>query len=253
MRGVIIKESDILDKALRGEIDKKPMTTLRVLAKYYFICENDKEVIENKLNTYMKENYIGYKPSKWKPILGQLVKSVSKYDSFEIKDIDYIEITEGEWNKIIELNNKQLEKLAFILLVYSKINNIRVTNNDNRVNQNITDIFSESHIKMIEENKTLLNILFKKGYLSQGKSCDATAIKVEFGGGDKIKFKVESFANVITYYDEYKNNKKYIKCECCEKRILVRGNRVKYCNVCSKDIKRLKNKDNMKKYRNVVK
>ena len=249
MRGVIIKESEILDRALRGEIDKKPMSTLRVLTKYCFICEDNKEIIENKLNTYMKENYVGYKPSKWKPILGQLVKSVFKYDSFEIKDIDYIEITENEWSKIIELNNKQLEKLAFILLVYSKINNIRVADNENRVNQNITDMFYEAHIKMIEENKTLLNVLFNKKYISQGKSCNATTIKVEFLTDGDIKFKIDNFENVISYYDEYKNDKKYTECENCKKRIISKTHNVKYCQKCAKIVKNEQNKGYFQKVR----
>lgn len=239
MRGVIIRESDILDKALKGEIDKKPMTTLRVLTKYYFICNNDKKVVEMKLNEYMKNSYVGYKPSKWKEVLSQLTKSVSQYNSYEIKDIDYIEVTENEWNKIIELNNKQLEKLAFILLVYAKINNIRVFDNDNKVNQNISDILTESGLQRTDESKALLNVLLKKGYISQGRSCNATSIKVDFLSEGNIKFKINNFENVISYYDEYKNDKKYIECKCCKKRIVRTKHNIKYCSKCAKIVDNL--------------
>ena len=54
MRGVILKETEILKDALNGIIDKKPMSTLRVLTKYYLGNGITKEEIEVKLDTYMK-------------------------------------------------------------------------------------------------------------------------------------------------------------------------------------------------------
>ena len=72
MRGVILKETEILKDALNGIIDKKPMSTLRVLTKYYLGNGITKEEIEVKLDTYMKEYYKGYKPSKWKDLINQL-------------------------------------------------------------------------------------------------------------------------------------------------------------------------------------
>ena len=63
MRGVILKETDILKNALNGEMEKKPMSTLRILAKYYFNNGDTKEEVEDKLNKDMKENDISYSPS----------------------------------------------------------------------------------------------------------------------------------------------------------------------------------------------
>lgn len=250
MRGVIIKESEILDQALKGNIDKKPMTTLRTLTKYYFLEENDKNKIEQKLDSYMKNNYVGYKPSKWKDLLNQLVKSVSQYNNFEIKDVDHINITDSEWNEMVKLENKQLEKLAFVLLIYSKVNNIRIFENNNKVNQNLSDILTECGLQRTDENKKLLNQLLVKGYISQGKSCNATAIKVEFvNDEDNVKFRIDNFNNVISYYDEYRNCNKYTECECCYKRILKTKHNIKYCKKCAKKIKNEQNKVYFEKLR----
>lgn len=254
MRGIILKESEILDKALKGEIDKKTMFTLRVLTKFYFIEGNSKEQVENKLNEYMKKYYSGYKPSKWKDILNQLVKSVSKLDTYELQDVDNISITENEWNSILRLEKKQLQKLAFVLLIYCKINNEKSNESKNRVNQNFTDIFYEAHIKMIEENKLLLTELKRLGYIDTSLVCDSTTITVKYCDYNSgIKFIIDNFINVISYYDEYTNNKKYISCEICKKRVVQKANNFKYCNKCANKIKQQQINELKRKNRNGIK
>ena len=236
MRGVILKETDILKNALNGEMEKKPMTTLRVLAKYYFGNGDSKEAIGDKLNKYMKENYKGYTPSKWKDLISQLVKSVEKYKTYKMVDVDEVNITENEWFNIIALNNKQLEKLAFILLVYCKINKIKNPTCDNKINNTFTDIFKECGFRVTDETKLLLNSLYKLNYISIGMSCNSTSIKINYieENEDNIKFTIDNFENVITYYEEHKNGKKYTECECCRKRIISRTKPKKYCPKCLK-------------------
>lgn len=236
MRGIILKESEILDKALKGEIDKKTMFTLRVLTKFYFIEGNSKEQVENKLNEYMKKYYSGYKPSKWKDILNQLVKSVSKLDTYELQDVDNISITENEWNSILRLEKKQLQKLAFVLLIYCKINNEKSKDNKSRVNQNISDILTEVGLQRTNESKLLFTELKKLGYIDTSLVCDSTTITINYCDyNSKTKFVIDNFINVISYYDEYINNKKYISCEVCKKRVIQNSRKpMKYCSKCAK-------------------
>ena len=239
MRGVILKETDILKNALNGEMEKKPMSTLRILAKYYFNNGDTKEEVEDKLNKYMKVNYKSYSPSKWKDLLNQLVKSVEKYKNYKMIDVDEVNITENEWFSIITLNDKQLEKLAFILLVYCKINKIKNPACDNKINNTFTDIFKECGFRVTNEVKLLLNELYKLNYISIGLSCNSTSIKINYieDNENNIKFTIDNFENVITYYEEYKNGKKYIECECCKKRVMQKTHNVKYCPKCAKEIK----------------
>lgn len=238
MRGVILKETEILKEALNGIIDKKPMSTLRVLTKYYLGNGITKEEIEVELDTYMKEYYKGYKPSKWKDLINQLVKSVSNYNSYAMCDVDSIYVTENEWFSIISLNNKQLEKLAFILLVYCKINKIKNPDCDNKINQKLSDLLTEAGLQRTDESKLLLNKLYNLGFISIGLSCNSTSIKLNYIEDDgKIKIIIDNFINVVSYYDEYKNNKKYIACECCKKRIISGKTKpIKYCNKCAKKV-----------------
>ena len=238
MRGVILKETDILKNALNGEMESKPMTTLRVLAKYYFNNGDTKEEVEDKLNKYMKENYKSYSPSKWKDLISQLVKSVEKYKTYKMIDVDEVNITENEWFSIIALNDKQLEKLVFILLVYCKINKIKNPTCDNKINNTFTDIFRECGFRVTNETKLLLNELYKLNYISIGLSCNSTSIRINYveENEDNIKFTIDNFENVITYYEEYKNGKKYIECECCKKRVMKKTHNVKCCPKCAKEM-----------------
>ena len=251
MRGVILKETDILKNALNGEMESKPMTTLRILTKYYFGNGDSKEVIEDKLNKYMKVNYKSYSPSKWKDLINQLVKSVEKYKTYKMIDVDEVNITENEWFNIIALNNKQLEKLAFILLVYCKINKIKNPTCDNKINNTFSDIFKECGFRATDETKLLLNSLYKLNYISIGMSCNSTSIKINYieENENNIKFTIDNFENVITYYEEYKNGKKYIECECCKKRVIQKTHNVKYCPKCKKEIELEMTKERVKKHR----
>lgn len=250
MRGVILKETEILKDALNGVVDKKPMATLRVLTKYYLANGLTKEQVENKLDTYMRENYKGYKPSKWKDLINQLVKSVTNYNNYAMCDVDSIDITDNEWNSILVLENKQLEKLAFILLVYCKINKVKNPDCDNKINQNLTDILTEAGLQRTDASKMLLNYLYNTGMISVGKSCNSTSIKINYIEENGIvKFGIDNFVNVISYYDEYKNDKKYVSCECCKKRIIKTKHNIKYCQKCYKK-KQVEWNNNYRKLKN---
>ena len=243
MRGVILSETNVLNRLLKNkEIDKKPMESLRIMAKHYLGDNKTKDETFILLDLFMRKNYGSYKPSKWNDLIKQLVKSVSKYNNLELVDVDKIEITANEWECIIALDNKVLEKLAFILLVYQKINIIKNTESKGWINQNYTDIFKEASVgsKLTgKDQRLLLNELFQKQYILQKSSVDATSLKINYIDLEsETKIAINNFENVISYYDEYKNNVKYIECEVCKKRVAIPSNKVrdfKYCSKCSKN------------------
>jgi hypothetical protein len=91
MRGIIINELDIFNRAIeKNELSDKPLQTLRILAKGYFRDGMDKEQILDKLHNFMNRNYAGYKQTKWQKILEDLIKTVSRYESFELINIESV-------------------------------------------------------------------------------------------------------------------------------------------------------------------
>ena len=243
MKGVILNEKEILNKALNKEEitdNIKTFSILRILAKYYFSKNYDKKEIINLLNDYMKLTEEDYSEDKLLGRIKGLVTSVGKYNNFNLVDIEQVIITENEWNKIIELDNKQLEKLAFILLVYQKINEIKNPDSDGWINQNITDIFRESSLRAYgEDQKLMLHTLYKKGYIKLKLICDSNGIKLTYNNSNSdSKIIINNFVNVISYYYEYRNNEKWKECSECGKRFKIKSNTKipKYCIKCARKV-----------------
>ena len=246
MKGVVLNEKDILNDILKNDyIDKKrPISCLRILSKHYLNEGDKQEEVINKLNEYMKKNYEGYSEDNWYGKLKGIVKKTQKYNNYNIININEITITEDEWNKIIELNDKHLERVAFILLVYQKINEIKNPKSNGWINQNLSDIFSEAVLsKYKKEDKIkLLHKLFEKEYISQKNSCDATGLLINYRNkSSKDKIIINNFINVISYYYEYRNNEEWKECSVCGKRFKLKSSNSnqKYCNKCAKKISNL--------------
>ena len=253
MKGVVLNELDILNNILdNGYIEeKRPLSSLRILCKYYLGKGLDNETIYNKLNEYMKNSYNGYNEANWYGKINGVIKNTRNYNNFEVVNVDKVVITEDEWDKIIELNDKQLERVAFILLVYQKINKFKNKNNDGWISNTITDIFEESNVKLKKEEKgKLLHKLYKKEYISIKNSCDSNGIKINYINTEsKDKIIIDNFVNVISYYYEYKNNEKWKECSVCGKRIKITNNRINSCKECSRKIKNEKIKNIMRNKR----
>lgn len=246
MRGVILRETDILNRALKGEFEKKPLDTIRILAKYYLGQNKNIDDVIVQINEYMEKFYSGFKPSKWKDRIENIVKTTHKTNNFNLIDIDKIDIYESEWENIIALNDRQLEKLAFTLLVYQKINEIKSPDSNGWINNNLTDIFTEASLtggKDYYEKKLLFNELYNLQYIKQKNTVDATSLQVNFRELDKeekVKFVVDNLSYAITYYYEHRDGVFYTCCEECNKRIIKKNNKTKYCNKCAKEANKLK-------------
>lgn len=247
MRGVILNELEIYNKAKdKGEISDKPLETLRILTKKYFDDGMDREQIIEKLHRFMNENYVGYKQTKWQSILEQMIKSVSKYESFKLFNVESVYITKSEWDRILELDNEILEKIAYIMLVYQKINIIKNPKSNGWINNYISDIFREAKVGYTgDEQKKLLYKLYEQEYILMKNTCDGDSIKINYFNNESEQFiNIDNFQNVISYYYEYKNNEVWKECECCKKRfkLKTKNSNKKYCNKCAKQIKNEQNK-----------
>lgn len=242
MRGVILNEYDIFNKAInKGEMSKRPMETLRILAKKYLSDGMDKEQVIETLQDFMKNNYENYKPSKWQKNIEELIKSILKYNSLKLIHINYIDITKNEFDNILKLNNKLLERLAFVMLVYQKINIIKNPNSNGWINNCISDIFREASVGYTgDEQKKLLYGLYENKYILMKNSCDSTSIKLDYIDiNSENLIHIDNFENVISYYYEYKYNEKWKVCCDCEKRFKLKtpnSNQI-YCQTCAKKIK----------------
>ena len=256
MLGIITNEKDMLEKILRTKrIDEtNPLSDVRLVVKYQMSQGiDDSEVIYYSVNELMKCGYEGYNEVVWEKTIKKLIGSVKKYKSFDLINIDEIIITKAEWESIIALNDKQLERLAFIMLCYAKIGNKVYPNSDNWVYSEITNIFKESKIRAGFESHSLFYKLIKENnYLYRVNNAKANGFRVNFINEESEPFiRINDFRDkeCITYYEEYKGIKKYKVCEVCGKRFEIKSKtyKPKYCNVCAKTIKLEQNKKSYNK------
>lgn len=247
MLGIIVNEKELCEKALNNnELPKRPMKIIRLIIKKYFDEGKTKDEIYELINKFMEKSYEGYKKIDWKKILIKTIDSIKEYNNFKLVDVNEIVITKAEWNKILELNNNQLERLAFVLLCYQKVNEIINPTSKGWINVDLSNIFKEAKLRCENDSKKLLFKLKEKKYISLKNSCDSASIKINYNVKDDEFIIIDSLEDydVITYYNELINDKKYKKCISinCGKRFEIKSKTCepKYCNKCSKEINKKK-------------
>lgn len=248
MQGVILKESELLDIALNNKKVKKAdiPNILVVLSKHYFFLGLSKEEVYDKLNEYYKSTDIGYNETVSYEFITGLINRIYNSGRFNIVDVDKVVISVDEWNRIISLNDKGAEKLAFSMLVYQKVNEIKNPKSNGWINTERTHLLRESGFtQLTKDNKLNFHKLYKCGYIGKRNAVDATGYLINYRDinvESDPKITITNFEKIITYYDEYRNNNKYKECELCKKRIKVTNNRIKYCVKCSKVVDNKKRK-----------
>ena len=244
---IILNEKEILDKSLeQGYIDNKPSITIKLLAKHFFSIGQNKNQVIDSIDNFMEKYQKNYNFMDWQKVIKRIVNKTSKLESFEFVNITSVEIYQEELEEIKKIDNLRLEKLAFVLLVYSKIYNQMNKNEKNWVNSSIGDIFSDTKMAVSKKNQCLMiNKLSDMKLLEVSKKVDCTNIKVlftKYEGNKKID--ITDFRDFIYEYLRW-NGEKIGVCEGenCGRLIKITNNRQKYCPICWKERhQELKNK-----------
>lgn len=253
MLGVIINEKRMCEDALKyKELSKRPMSIIRLIIKKYLSEGKPKDEVYKLINNLMLETYEGYNHNDWKNILKKAIEGVEKTNNLKLVNIEEIHITKEEWDIVLKLEDDRLERLAFILLVYQKINEIINPTSNGWINIGMSNIFKESKIQRKDESKKLLFILKEKGYISKKNSCDSESIKINYNIIGENFIKIDSFEDlsIITYYEEFKNNEDWESCENCSKRFKPKSNKNKYCSKCAKEIEKELTRKRVENFRN---
>ena len=254
MLGLILNETEIVNKTIIGDLDlpSKPSKVIRMIIKNMIINNNSDNDIKELVSKLLEKNYgKNYNKNYWSKYIDSTIKSLKKKENKMI-DVDKVNIYKEELETIKTLGNIRLEKLAFILLVYCKINKQVNPLINNKINIPLTNIIKESCLNKNNDSKLLLNKLYKKEFIHQGNSCDGTAIQILYIRNEgEIEFTIDDLRDYqpITWYLEYRQGIKYKKCEKCGKRFEVKSNKKVKCNECQKDETKNKTKERVKKYR----
>jgi hypothetical protein len=234
---IILNEQEILDMAINKKIiHKKPMVTIRVLAKYYFSIGQKKKQVYDSINCFLKANMYMYAEAKWQKKLEKTIADINKSKKYELFVVDKIVIYNDEVNKIRSINNLRLEKLAFTLLIYAKIFNLMNENESNWVNSPLKDIFSDTKMTAKKADQDIMiHNLRNLELVKTSKKIDCTNINVLFSKnlGD-VAFEITDMRDFVLNYEKYFNSEKIGSCEDCNKLFVKKGKNHRKCINCSK-------------------
>lgn len=240
------KAEEILNS---GEIYDNIYTTMRVLIKYWYLNDGlRKKKITEKLESFLEKSYEGYNPAKWQD---KIEKEVNRYirKKYQFNKVENINITKSELEHIRGLDNIILERLAFTMLVYCKIENTIKPNNKNWINADMKELFKDA--KIVGNNTRKYGYLHKikeYGGIYVTHAVDGDGIRIDFTDEDsEAEIVISDFREFVLEYLKWRGEN-IGNCEVCGCRIEITGKNQKYCNECwqtkrSKDIN-----ENAKRY-----
>ena len=264
----ILNETKYAEQIIeKGFSKNKIIFEIRILAKYFYSQGYEKEELKAKVNEFCNKRLSQFNQVTWIKTINKICKYAEKNSLFDVKSV---RITMLEYDKIKSLNNKNLEKIAFVMLVLAKINkqsymvylkdriNSKLNNKVKRedidykfkgyyLNESVNEICKLAKVHGSKEKKlAMIKELWDLGFVHVGFPA---RLRVDFVNNHTTEDFVvlDKFNNFILEYEKTLGVKvKY--CEVCGEIIKDTVNNKKYCNVCWKDEKRNQNKLWKRKY-----
>ena len=191
----------------------------------------------------MEKNYKGYNETLWEDIIEDISRKGKKY---LLQEIESINITKAELDKISSVGNIKYEKLLFTMLCYAKLYNTLSDTNNGWVNTEIKEIYKVARVTVKYRNDKFLylNDLENTGLISFSNKNDNLNMKVNFINNDSdIVLKIKDFRELGYEYQNYIGDGNFIRCSECGRLVKKSGKSDKYCSLCAKE-KRLETKRN---------
>lgn len=214
-----------------GDINFDTGSKLSLLARYYAHIGKSPKEIKLLLDELMTKCYHNYHADDWEMSLQKYVNKSKKYPIVEINNIP---ITKNELQTITQINNKKLEKLAFVLLVLAKFCNMRNENNNNWVMVEEYNVFPRARITgTITAQYSCFYKLAKIDLITYSRKVDNINVRVGFIDNDSdVVLNVTDLRELGYQYLMYKGEK-FIKCAECGVITRATANSKKYCKDCA--------------------
>lgn len=239
----------------KGEVGNKPTSTLFLLGKYYRQKKNlNKEQTFNKLNEFMQHNYKNYNSALWEDTIEDISKKANKYP---LREIEHIEITQSELDRISGVDNLRYQKLLFTMLCYAKLYNMISEKNNGWINTDIKEIYRVARVivKYRKDKFLYFNDLQKMGLISFSNKNDNLNIRIDFVdvNGESV-FNIDDFRELGYEYLNYIKKGKFIRCIECKRLVKKKSKHdysTKYCTDCAKKIESQNALERKRKQRNI--
>lgn len=235
---IVLKENEWAEKMIQSRtLGKKPSETLYRVARYYMDNGYSKKEARNKLDAFLIQCEPTSSLPKWSDALDYATNRASKYEAI---NIDYIEITKPEMDKIDALSGKQIQRLAFTLLCLAKYWQVVIPNGDYWINNKDNEIMSMANINTSIKRQGLMYwTLREAGMIQFSRKVDNTNVRVCFVEDGEVVCRVSDFRNLGYQYLKY-HGEPYIECQNCGITTKIndpaKGRKQKYCKTCATEI-----------------
>ena len=257
MLGVIHNEQIVADKVLNDKVLIVSMSsTIDILIKYYYLKNRDIDKLEllyTIFNNLKECNIDSFNPNKCEELIttriDRFYKTVRKFgdENIKLNIVDKVVITKAEVAFIDSYEDKKVQNILFIMLVYAKITN-KLNNNDSYwINQSLTNITKEARLTDKKRKTEVFHSLYLDQAISAGNKVGKVSIKVNYAYEDsEEEIIITDFDGCVHYWLQYKGEK-WKRCEECGKWVKQSKTKPsKYCKECAKIINIEKTKKNKK-------
>lgn len=156
MLGIIHNEQKVVEEILENKTLIVSMSnTIDILIKYYYLRNRDIDKLEllyTILDNIKACNLETFKASKCEEMITNRIdkfyKTIRKYgeENVKLNIIDKVVITKAEVELINTYDDKKVQNVMFIMLVYAKITNQLNNNESYWLNQSLTNIMKEAKV-----------------------------------------------------------------------------------------------------------
>ena len=243
MLGVIHNEQIVADKVLNDKVLIVSMSsTIDILIKYYYLKNRDinkLELLYTIFNNLKECNIDSFNPNKCEELIttriDRFYKTVRKFgdENIKLNIVDKVVITKAEVAFINSYEDKKVQNILFIMLVYAKITN-KLNNNDSYwINQSLTNITKEAKLTDKKRKTEVFHGLYLDQAISAGNKVGKVSIKVNYAYEDsEEEIVITDFDECIHYWLQYKGEK-WKRCVECGKWIKQSKTKPsKYCKEC---------------------
>lgn len=185
-----------------------------------------------KIVDFMAQNYNGF---MYQGYINTINKDINKAYKYKIKDVNTINITKREMDKIMSLNDIRKEKIAFIILALAKYQNAESQRDNDIFYAKTSEIFKFARVVIPAKDRDLyFGFAYKEGLLKQNFSIGYNALTAAFvdHGEDEVVLTLDEYDYLELAYAflNYKNGG-YKRCKTCGRWFRAKNNAMQYCGI----------------------
>ena len=196
----------------------------------------DKKDVFWKIVEFMNQNYSGFMYQNYINIIN---KDINKAYKYRIKDVNIINITKNEMEKILSLDDIKKQKIAFVILALAKYQNEESQRDSDTFYAKTSEIFKLARVVLpAKERNSYFSFAYKEGILNQNFSIGYNALTAAFvdheNGEVVLTLDEYDYLELAYAFLNYKNGG-YKRCKACGRWFKVKSSNMQYCSVHRED------------------